>query len=196
MTEITMAWVDLETTGLNANSEVPLELGIVLTDNHGCVVDQYKDLVYEYDNPEYDRAWDNMIPYVQTMHDKSGLAKDLHHAGRNAGATRHQVDYKVVEWLDDHGIEPGTLPMCGNSIGSLDRPFAIVHFPKLNEFLHYRNIDISTVKELCRRLNPTLFEQIKHIVENKENATHRVLDDCIASINEYLVYVDEFLMAE
>jgi oligoribonuclease len=131
-----------------------------------------------------------MIDFVRDMHRTSGLTDDL--LREQLGAVRHMIDYKSIEFLDYCGIDAGTAPLCGNSIGSLDRPFVIQHFPKLNKFLHYRNIDMSSDKELLRMHRPDLYEELKPIIGTKENATHRALDDARASIAEYKVYLEHW----
>lgn len=189
-----MAWVDLETTGLDANEDVPLELGIILSDRFGHEVACAKWLIWE-DNAEFlrgvRRGHEN--EFVQPMHEASGLWEDLL---QRASCTRDQVDEFVCDFLQNWGVKYGTLPMAGNSIGSLDRPFTLVHFPKFNTALHYRNIDISSTKETVKLLNPDLFENLKPIIGTKADATHRVLDDCRASIREYQAYIREFYMID
>lgn len=190
------AWVDMETTGLDAYSDVPLELGIVLTDLEGGIIAEKKWLVYEQDNERFMAGVrrGHAHPYVSQMHEESGLWDDLLVFKTYA---RDEVDAEAEAFLIENGVTvEQQIGMAGNSTGSLDRPFSLIHFPKLSFHLGHRNIDISSLKELCKRRNPGLFEQIKHIVENKEAATHRVLDDCRACINEYLTYCDEFLIVE
>jgi len=187
-----LLFVDMETTGLNANTEVPLEVGLCLTDDEGNLVSEKKWRLLE-DKRHFHNciAAAKQHEIVGPMHEKSGLWDDIAHFG---GLSRWEVDVKMVEWMTDQGIPEGEIPMTGNSIGSLDRPFALVHFPKFNEYLSYRNVDLSSVKELCKRLNPELYEQLRPIVENKESATHRVLDDNHACIQEYKAYIDNFLI--
>jgi oligoribonuclease len=192
-TKVEMVWLDMETTGLDALQDVPLEVGIILTDRWGNIVKdgKVKYLVWE-DAPAFSEAVHRgrSTEVVNDMHVKSGLWDDLEN---ETHMTRRTVDQMLISFLKNHGVEKGTMPMCGSSVGSLDRPFVIRHFPRLNKFLHYRNIDISTVKELCKLLNPEIYEQIKPFIGTKEDALHRVMDDCLASIHEYNVYQDEFL---
>ena len=193
---ITMCWVDLETTGLDANSEVPLELGIKLTDNEGFVLDEAKWLIHD-DTSQFDdriaEARDHEI--VGPMHAASGLWYDLDHRETQTYNGIFRTDQLVVAWLEENEV-PERLPMCGNSIGSLDRPFVLVHFPGFNQYLSYRNIDMSTLKELCKRLNRGLYENLLPIIGTKADAKHRVMEDIDASITEYRAYVDNFLFTE
>lgn len=193
MTAIKMNWLDMETTGLDASQDVPLELGMILTDEWGQIVDEWKTLIWEEDNKQFQRGVrrGRTNEFVNNMHEKSSLWEDL---DLFESLTRDEADLAAVEWLKSHGVEQGKLAMSGNSIGSLDRPFALVHFPHLNSFLSYRNIDMSSLKELVRLNNPDLYENLKPIIEDKSAAVHRVLDDCRAAIREYKAYIDNYLI--
>ena len=189
MPEWEYCWIDLETTGLNAHAEVPLEIGLKLTDEWGEGGPSKTWLINE--NTDYYRtriAAGKEHEVVGPMHLKSGLWEDL----SGMQSTRQHIDDAAYRWLVGEGVEPNILPLCGNSVGSLDRPFLLVHFPILNEFLHYRNIDISSFKEVCRRVNPELFSKLRDIADNKESAIHRPLADIDASITEYQGYVENF----
>lgn len=189
-----LLWIDIETTGLEAQSDVPLELGLRLTNDIGKDIDgkrrELKWLIWEA-GENYQGAWEEMIPVVQDMHEKSGLAHDL---SITDCWSRWEVDGQAVQTLTEWGVKPeDKVGLIGSSIGSLDRPFVIEHFPSLNIFVAYRNLDVSTLKELCRRHNKPLAERIEAEVGTKEDATHRVLEDIEASINEYKMYLDNFL---
>lgn len=192
MTNIEMLWIDLETTGLSADADVPLELGLTLTDKWGAFVDSWKTLIWEDDLP-YMNAMNNMLPFVDNMHTENGLLADLNRFGKR---TRRSAARDAVAWLQMHEVEKFTLPMCGSSIGSLDRPFAIKHLPELHEFFHYRNIDISTVRELCKMHNPLLMERIEADIEDAYLEKHRVLEDIQDSITLYRSLYENFLMLE
>lgn len=193
MTEIKMAWFDMETTGLDAYEDVPLELGIILTDEWGNELHSWQALVWE----ENDKAFQKGVKrgkrneFVNPTHEKSGLWSDLVTFDT---MTREEADIEAVYFLEKLGVKQGELAMSGNSIGSLDRPFALIHFPKLNKFLSYRNIDMSSIKEICRMAHPELFKNLEPIIGIKADAKHRVLDDCRASIREYQAYLDNFLI--
>jgi oligoribonuclease (3'-5' exoribonuclease) len=187
-----MVWIDMETTGLSAQDDVPLELGLAISDEWGKIYASIKWLVWE-DAKDFQmgikrgRDWS----FVNDMHTKSGLWRDLEGFETDVRAA---VDADAVRWLKENGVEKDQLPLAGSSIGSLDRPFCLIHFPELNEFLSYRNIDISTIKELCKRNNPELYQNLEPLIGTKADATHRVLDDIDASIREYQVYCDEYLI--
>jgi len=207
MNEPEMLWIDLETTGLDPELDVPLEVGLAVTTRWGTVIAEESWLIWEhpydltksdkYRAEEFQRGVERgrANEYVNNMHTKSGLWDDLkapdfdHEPG-----SRALVATLAMEWIQLQGIELGTLPMCGNSVGSLDRPMLRSHMPVLDACFHYRSIDITTFKETCRLVNPVLFEQIKPIVDDKGAAIHRVLDDIHASILEYQTYLREFIM--
>lgn len=195
MNKAEMCFVDIETTGLDANEDVPLELGIVLTTREGDHITEWKTLVWEEGIRDfmhgYDRALHN--EFVRQMHNDNDLFSDLTTFDT---VTRDEAAEEAVKFLASHGVEKGLMPMAGSSTGSLDRPFTIRHLPKLNNFLSYRNIDISSIKELCKMNNPGLWEQIEPQLGSKEDAAHRVLEDCYAAIKEYQIYRDEFLIVE
>ena len=196
MTDNRLFWMDLETTGLEANADVPLEIAWGLTDEWGNNLDSATGLVFEHTTKYGIRiARAKSHKFVGPMHTKSGLWDDIDKCALRQDFldhSRHMLDDLIVKWLVAHDVEPQSMPLCGNSIGSLDRPFLLVHFPLLNEFLSYRNIDISSFKETCRRVNPELFDRLRPVAETKDAASHRALDDLKASIVEYQAYLDNF----
>jgi oligoribonuclease len=191
-----LLWIDLETTGLDANEEFPLELGLAITDQWGQMKAKKKWLIDDR-TPAFDSAVEaaKNNEVVGPMHEKSGLWRALDRQGppHTHGWTIFTVDDNAVSWLVSNGVPPGKLPLCGSSVGSLDRPFMLIHFPKLNAFNSYRNIDVSSFKETCRRVNPELFDRLRPVVDAKDDAKHRVLEDLEASITEYQAYLDNFL---
>lgn len=193
MSDIKMCWVDIETTGLDAYDDVPLELGIILADEWGNELHSWQTLVWEENDKRFQKGVNRgkRNEFVNPMHEKSGLWSDLETFDT---MTRDEADIEAVYFLEKLGVSKGTLAMSGNSIGSLDRPFALIHFPKLNAFLSYRNIDMSSIKEVVRLTNPGLYENLKPIIGTKENADHRVLGDCRAALEEYKAYLEEFLI--
>jgi oligoribonuclease (3'-5' exoribonuclease) len=195
------AVVDLETTGLRASMDVPLEVGIKLIDKEGYVFAAGAWLIWE-DNFTFESgiARGRKNEFVNAMHEKSGLWSDLEAArtGMSRSFTRDEVDNALCDFLREAIGEDafGTIPMMGNSIGSLDRPFSLVHFPMFNSALSYRNIDVSTINEICKAVNPGLLENLRPIIGDKSNSKHRVLDDIDACIVEYRAYLDNFFFTE
>lgn len=190
MTKPEMGWIDLETTGLRADSQVPLELGLMLTDKWGAEIASWKTLIWE---PKFVSYKEHADAFVQNMHTENELWNDLANFGTRS---RHDAANAAVQWLESQGVEKFTLPMCGSSIGSLDRPFAIEHLPELHEFFHYRNIDVSTVRELCKMHNPTLMERIEADIKDGYQEKHRVLEDIQDSVLLYRALYENFLFLE
>lgn len=181
MAKAELPWIDLETTGLNAESEVILEIGIALTDKWGTVIDSDSWVVH-------DSGWDGVIeaadPYVKEMHKKSGLFDSI---AAGVALEMNDAEVAVLDFLDAHEVKHGELPMCGSSVG-FDRSFLFTHMPTLHNNFHYRNIDVSTIKELCRRLSPDLFARLP---EKRE--LHRALPDLDETLAEYKFYLENFL---
>jgi len=196
VTESDLLWIDLETTGLEAAIEVPLELGLCVTDEWGQAK-AYKKWLIDDGTPYFDLKVQlaKQNEFVGPMHEASGLWDALNRTRPRSqqGSPIKSVDTFAVDWLRSNGVPEGKLPLCGNSIGSLDRPFVLYHFPKLNAYNSYRNIDVSSFKETCRRVNPELFERLKDVADTKGSAKHRVLEDIEGSIAEYQAYLENFL---
>lgn len=166
--------MDLEMTGLEPHRHVIVEIATLVTDDLLTVVAEGPDLVL-HATPE---QLAEMGPYVTEMHTKSGLLPKI----ATSTITVAQAQAKTLEFLRSSGLEPGTVPLCGNSIGT-DRRFLEEYMPELEAFFHYRNVDVSTVKELARRWYPGAVAAMKE----KESA-HRALDDIRESINELIEY--------
>lgn len=175
-----MTWVDIETTGLEPHLHVPLELGLAITDDDYNVLHRRGWLI----EPAAMPLWPELPPKVREMHTANGLIDALENG---EGESIYTVIEDAIDWLTHHG---GTgFPMCGSSVAGFDRPWMRVHFPDLEKLFHYRHIDVSTVKELCRRRNPRVFD---HAPVKKE--VHRVLPDLDESIAELRYYDDEFFL--
>lgn len=186
--------VDIETTGLNDvfNDDVVCEVGLRVVDLDLNVVGQWTSLV---DNEGW-RAKMARNPFVHNMHTKSGLIADLESLD---GVPRHPGEYtppvvalKAYQWLTgEMGLEENTIPAMGSSV-QFDREFLHREMIVLNSFFTYRNIDVSTLKELCSRFNPELYKAIKEGFK-KSDAKHRVQDDIDATLAEFRIYLDNFL---
>lgn len=183
---VEMVWVDLESTGLSPQEDVPLEIGVTLTDRYGTVVDSISSLV-AYQGWKFFMA--AAPSEVAEMHHTSGLIDDLNCVSDEGAYSLVRVDETIYKWLtEDHGLEAGTFPLCGSTI-NFDRAFIQTYFVRLNKFFHYRNVDVSTLKNLCKLLNPDVYD----LRPEDPNKTHRVLADIAASIREYQFYLDNFL---
>lgn len=182
--------VDIETTGLIPMMDIVLEVGLLVVDSKDfSLIDQMA--IQIWDTPSYDNKYKQMIrsgsdDYVLQMHQKSGLWDD---AMKN-GVSIDQAADELLNFLTGLG-ESGQDPMVGSSI-SFDRGFLLEHFPDVHDWFHYRNIDVSTVKELCRRLNPALLEKMPEYTIKRE--MHRVIQDCEDTLSELAYYRDNFLI--
>ncbi len=169
-----LAWIDLEMTGLDPTRHVIIEIASLMTDDDLELVAEGPDLVI-HQSPEALAAMD---PFVRDMHTRSGLLE----AVEASTTTLDEAGRVTMDFLRQHIDKPGTVPLCGNSIGT-DRRFLAVWLPEIEEFLHYRSIDVSTVKELARRWYPTL-----HDAAPKKASGHRALDDIRESVDELRHY--------
>lgn len=203
--EASYVFVDTEGTGLFPRVDVPLEVGVTVADRWLNPLATNSWLV----KPEgWEEKFAGAADIVRTMHVESGLIADLHALPEEYSFQHHRlgnqigdyrtafVSFSIWEWLTEIcGLEAGQFPMAGSSIGSYDRPMWKEHFPAAEAFFSYRNIDVSSIKEVCRRANPGLFAQMQAMPEfQKSNVKHRVRDDIKASMRELDFYYNEFLV--
>jgi oligoribonuclease len=165
-----LAWMDLEMTGLDAGRHVIVEIATLLTDDDLEIVAEGPDLVIH----ATDEQLAEMDPVVVEMHTSSGLLEQV----KASTVTLEQAGAATLEFLRGHIEEPRTVPLCGNSIG-MDRRFLAAHLPEIEEFLHYRSIDVSTIKELARRWYPDALSELR-----KGSSAHRAMDDIVQSVEE------------
>jgi oligoribonuclease len=166
--------MDLEMTGLEPLRHVIVEIATLVTDDHLNIVAEGPDLVI-HATPE---QLAEMGPFVTEMHTKSGLLPAI----ISSTVTVAEAQAQTLEFLKQHIPEPGSVPLCGNSIGT-DRRFLQEYMPELEAYFHYRNVDVSTIKELARRWNPSVLEAMP-----EKETTHRALDDIRESIAELVHY--------
>jgi oligoribonuclease len=169
-----LVWVDLEMTGLDPERDVILEIAVIVTDGQLAVLEEGPDLVLA--QPE--EALAGMRPVVAEMHAKSGLDA----AVRTATTSLAQAEEQALAFVRRHVPEPRSAPLAGNSIAT-DRAFLRRWMPALEAHLHYRNVDVSTVKELARRWYP----EAKKAAPEKGGG-HRALADIRESIDELRFY--------
>ena len=169
-----LAWIDLEMTGLDPSTEVIVEIAVLVTDDDLTIVAEGPDLVVSQPAEKLAAMGD----IVRRMHASSGLTV----AVGASTTTLEDAGGQVLDFLRQHISQPGSVPLCGNSIGT-DRRFLAAYLPDLERFFHYRSIDVSTVKELCRRWYPDVYAK----APSKASA-HRALDDIRESVKELRYY--------
>lgn len=175
-----LAWIDLEMTGLDASRNVIVEIATLLTDDTLEIIAEGPDLVIHQPAD----ALALMDQVVVDMHTRSGLLPAI----EASTVTLQEANDATMEFLRAHIAEPGTVPLCGNSIGT-DRRFLAAHMPEIENFLHYRSVDVSTVKELIKRWNPALLKDAP-----RKSEGHRALDDIRESVIELGYYRDTFCL--
>lgn len=169
-----LAWMDLEMTGLEPRRHVIVEIATLLTDDDLNVIAEGPDLVIHATPAQLSEMGD----FVTEMHTKSGLLRAI----VASKVTVREAELATLNFMKAHIGEPRSVPLCGNSIGT-DRRFMEEYMPELESFFHYRNVDVSTIKELARRWHPDV------LAATPEKATtHRALDDIRESISELVHY--------
>lgn len=166
--------MDLEMTGLDPERHVVLEVATLVTDDDLALVAEGPDLVMSADPG----ALEAMEEPVVSMHERSGLTA----AVRSSQITLEDAGRTTLEFIRAHVPEPGGAPLCGNSIGT-DRRFLARHLPDIESYLHYRSIDVSTVKELCRRWYPEALA-----ASPRKSGGHRAMADIRESVAELAYY--------
>jgi oligoribonuclease len=172
-----LVWIDLEMTGLDTQADRIIEIATIVTDASLAVVAEGPVLAIH--QPESVLA--RMDEWNRTTHGASGLLQRV----RESRLTAAEAEAKTLEFLAAHS-EPGASPMCGNSICQ-DRRFLAREMPLLEKFFHYRNLDVSTVKELARRWAPGVLAGVQ------KASTHLAVDDIRESIRELEHYKRHFL---
>jgi len=166
--------MDLEMTGLDPARHAIVEIATLVSDDDLEVVAEGPDVVV-HQPPEVLAGMDDV---VRSMHTKSGLLAEI----EASTVSLAEAGAATLEFIRKHVPEPGTVPLCGNSIG-VDRRFLAAHLPEVENHLHYRSIDVSTVKELCRRWYPEAFAAAP-----EKAGGHRALDDIRESVAELRYY--------
>jgi len=169
-----LAWMDLEMTGLDHTNDVIVEIATLITDDDLELIAEGPDLVI-HQPPEVLAA---MKEIVVEMHTKSGLLTAI----ADSTTTLADAGAQTLAFLKEHIPAERTVPLCGNSIGT-DRRFLAAYLPDIEEFLHYRSVDVSTIKELGKRWNPAALKGQPRKAEG-----HRALDDIRESVAELRYY--------
>lgn len=175
-----LIWIDLEMTGLDPLVERIIEIATVVTDANLTVLAEGPSLVIH----QSDELLDKMDSWNTSQHGKTGLIERV----RQSQLNEHQAMQQTLEFLSDWAA-PGMSPMCGNSIGQ-DRRFLVRYMPELANFFHYRNLDVSTLKELVKRWRPDLESGFT------KQGRHLAMDDIYDSIAELAYYRDVFIRTQ
>jgi len=168
-----LVWIDCEMTGLDIAIDELVEVAVVITDYDLRALDDGFSVVIKPDRS----AFDNMGDFVRGMHESSGLLAEIEH-----GVTLADAEYAVNEYILSHVPTAGTAPMAGNTIGT-DRTFLARYMPRVDAHLHYRSVDVSSIKELAKRWFPRVYFNAP-----AKNGGHRALADILESIRELEYY--------
>jgi oligoribonuclease len=169
-----LVWIDCEMTGLDLDKDKLIEVAALVTDPELRVLGEGVDLVIHAD----DAALDAMPEVVREMHAKSGLTEEV----RRSTITMAEAEEAVLAYIREFVPNPRSTPLCGNSIAT-DRGFLARDMPALDSFLHYRMIDVSSIKELARRWYPRVY-----FGQPPKGLAHRALADIRESIRELEYY--------
>ncbi|MCK6390784.1 MAG: oligoribonuclease [Azonexus sp.] len=173
-----LVWLDMEMTGLNPDGDRILEMAMVVTDSELVVVAESPAWVVH----QSDAVLASMDAWNQNTHGRSGLIDKVKASTMDEAA----VEQAALAFMAAHSGK-GLSPMCGNSIGQ-DRRFMARYMPTLEDFFHYRNLDVSTLKELCKRWQPEIYKGFK------KQGRHTALADIHESIDEMKYYREHFLV--
>ena len=169
-----LVWVDCEMTGLDLTHDALIEVAAIVTDAELVPLDDGVDVIIHV----ADDVLQSMLPVVRDMHASSGLTE----AVRASTITLGDAERQIVDYVRGHVPEAKTAPLCGNSIAT-DRGFLARDMPELDGYLHYRMIDVSSIKELARRWYPKVY-----FAQPQKGLAHRALADVRESIQELIFY--------
>lgn len=172
-----LIWIDLEMTGLDTSNDYIIEIATIVTDAQLNILEEGPMLAIH----QTDEIMNGMDEWNTRQHGKSGLTKRV----RESNIDESQAEKQTIEFLEKW-VPKGASPMCGNSICQ-DRRFLNRIMPDLEDFFHYRNLDVSTLKELARRWAPEVYNGFV------KESNHLAMDDIKDSINELKYYRDNFI---
>jgi oligoribonuclease len=169
-----LVWIDCEMTGLDLRRDALIEVAAIVTDADLAPLDEGVDVIIH----AHGDVLDTMLPIVRDMHAASGLTD----AVRASSVTLGDAEELVLDYVKSHIADPRTAPLCGNSIAT-DRAFLARDMPALDEHLHYRMIDVSSIKELAKRWYPRVYQS-----QPEKGLAHRASADIRESILELAYY--------
>jgi oligoribonuclease len=169
-----LVWIDCEMTGLDLRRDALIEVAAIVTDPELTPLDDGVAVIIHAE----DDVLDEMLPIVREMHSASGLTE----AVRASTLTLGEAEKIVLDYVKSHVSDSKTAPLCGNSIAT-DRAFLARDMPGLDEHLHYRMVDVSSIKELAKRWYPRVYQS-----QPEKGLAHRALDDIRESIIELAYY--------
>lgn len=169
-----LVWIDCEMTGLELGKDALIEIAALVTDADLNILGEGVDVVIHAD----EETLGGMPEVVREMHDRSGLTEEV----RRSPVTLAQAEQQVLDYLRQHVPDGRSAPLAGNSIAT-DRGFIARDMPELDQYLHYRMVDVSSVKELCRRWYPRIY-----YAQPEKGLAHRALADVRESIRELAYY--------
>ena len=176
-----LVWIDCEMTGLNLESDELVEIAVVITDYDLNLVDPGLDIIIK----PAASALENMGDFVREMHTSSGLIDEIPN-----GVSTAEAEYEVLEYVLKFVPAGQKAPLAGNTIGT-DRAFLAKFMPRLDNHLHYRNVDVSSIKELARRWYPRVYFNAP-----VKDGGHRALADILESIRELAYYRQAVFVAD
>ena len=175
--EMNLVWIDMEMTGLDPDNDRVIEIAAIVTDAELNILAEGPVFAIH----QSDAVLDKMDAWNKGTHGRSGLIDKV----RASTVTEDEATAQMISFLRQH-VPAGKSPMCGNSICQ-DRRFMARHMPQLEQFFHYRNVDVSTIKELCRRWKPELISGFK------KHQMHTALADIRESVEELRYYREHFI---
>lgn len=175
--EMNLVWIDMEMTGLDPDNDRVIEIAAIVTDAELNILAEGPVFVIH----QTDEVLDRMDAWNKGTHGRSGLIDKV----KASTVTEDEASAQMISFLRQY-VPAGKSPMCGNSICQ-DRRFMARHMPQLEKFFHYRNVDVSTIKELCRRWKPELISGFK------KHQMHTALADILESVEELRYYREHFI---